>query len=169
MPDDDTARADEIVTFWETARARARIGRLPVVTGVGVAAAIPPPAWSFGDSPDLADALLGLVLAGRKTATASTVAELEAAGEPVPRVGDLSIVLDGGGHPRALIRTTAVEVVPMGGVTAAFAASEGEGDGSLESWRSDHTRYWRRTLAGTGIEVDDALPVVCETFEVLYP
>lgn len=169
MADDDDARAAEVVSFWETARARAKIGRLPVVTGPGVAAAMTPPAWAFGDNPRLADELLALVLAGEKTATATALAELTGAGEPVPQAGELSIVLDGAGHPRALIRTTLVRLARFGDVDEAFAASEGEGDRTLGSWRREHERYWRRVLAGTEVEVDDDLEVVLETFEVLYP
>lgn len=166
---DDAAQADEIVAFWETARARAKIGRLPVVTGVGVAAAMPPPAWAFGDNPRLADELLALVLAGEKTGTSTALAELTATGEPVPQVGELSIILDGAGHPRALIRTTRVRKARFGDVDESFAASEGEDDRTLASWRREHERYWTRVLAGTGVGVDDDLEVVLETFEVLYP
>lgn len=162
-------QADEVVAFWETARARAKVGRLPVVTGTGVAAAMTPPTWSFGDNPRLADELLALVLAGEKTGTSTAVAELTAAGEPEPQVGELSIVLDGAGHPRALIRTTQVRRARFGDVDEAFAASEGEDDRTLASWRREHERYWRRVLAGTGVEVDDDLDVLLETFEVLYP
>ncbi len=163
------ARAVELVAFWETARARARIGRLPVVTGVGVTAAMTPPAWTFGDNPVVADELLALVLAGEKTGTSTAVAELAATGEPHPRVGDLSILLDGAGHPRALIRTTSVRRSRLADVDEAFAASEGEDGRNLASWRREHERYWRRTLAGTGVDVDDELEVLLETFEVLYP
>ena len=165
----DEAQAAQIQEFWELARGRAQRGRLDVVVGGTVASTVPPPAWSFGDNPGLADALLGLVLTGEKTGTATAVAELVAAGEPEPQVGDLSIILDGAGSPRALIRTTQVRRSRMGDVDALFAASEGEGDRTLESWRRDHGRYWRRTLAGTGVQVDDDLEVVLETFEVLYP
>jgi uncharacterized protein YhfF len=58
-------------------------------------------AWSFGDGPEMADRLGGLVLAGRKTATCSALWELEAEGEPAPRPGEMSIVLDGRGAPCA--------------------------------------------------------------------
>lgn len=167
--DDDVAQADEIVTFWETARVRARLGRIAVVTGVGAESVLPPPAWSFGDSPELADELLALVLSGQKRATATSAAELAAAGEPVPQVGDLSIVLDGAGHPRALIRTTEVRVARFGDVDEEFAAREGEDDGTLESWRREHAKYYRRVLEGTGVEFGEDLEVVLETFEVLYP
>jgi len=162
-------QAAEIQEFWEMARGRAKLGRLDVVTGGSVASTLPPPAWSFGDSPRLADELLALVLAGTKRATATAVAELEATGEPTPVVGELSIVLDGAGHPRALIRTTAVDVVPFDEVTEEFAALEGEDDRTLASWRREHEKYFRRVLAAGGTEFDTALPVVCERFEVLWP
>ena len=163
----DRAQAEAVLAYWERARLRARVGQLDVVTGKTVASAVPPPAWSFGDSPRVADELLALVLAGRKTATSSSLPEYEAGGEPLPRVGELSILLDGAGRPRALIRTTHVETVPFGQVTAEFAAAEGEGDRSLESWRGEHRRYFRRVLGSEGF--DDATPVVCERFELLDP
>ncbi len=47
----------------------------------------PIPADAFGDSPELADELLALVLAGTKTATCSSVWEWEAEGEAPPIVG----------------------------------------------------------------------------------
>lgn len=165
----DEVQPEEIQEFWEMARGRAKLGGLDVVTGGSVASTIPPQAWSFGDSPALADDLLALVLDGTKRATASSVAELEAAGEPTPVVGELSIILDGAGHPRALIRTTDVEVVPFGAVTEEFAALEGEDDQTLASWRREHETYFRRVLAGTDTAISDDLPVVCERFEVLWP
>lgn len=165
----DEAQAAQIQEFWEMARGRAKLGRLDVVTGGSVASTVPPPAWSFGDSPRLADELLALVLDGAKRGTSSTFPELEAAGEPLPKKGDLSILLDGAGHPRALIRTASVDVVPFGAVTAEFAALEDEDDRTLASWRREHERYLRRVLEGTGTAFSDDLPVVCEVFEVLYP
>lgn len=164
---DDAARAAEIQAFWEGARVRAGLVRTAVVTGLSVAATMPPPAWAFGGEPALADALLGLVLAGTKTATSTALAELEQAGEPAPRKGDLSIVLDGAGHPRALLRTTRVEIVTFRDVDADHAHAEGEGP--LASWRREHERYFHRVLEGTGTEFSDDLPLVLERFEVLYP
>ena len=164
----DTDQADRITRFWDTARPSA--GRTSHGGAVGERSenVVPPPAWAFGDHPQLADELLALVLAGTKTATASLVVEYEDASEQLPRQGDLSILLDGAGDPRALIRTTEVETVPFDQVTAEHAWAEGEDDRTLESWREQHERYWRRTLAGTDHEFDPSVPVVCERFEVLY-
>lgn len=165
---DDTVQAERITRFWDAARPSA--GRTSHGGAVGERSenVVPPEAWAFGDSPRLADELLGLVLAGTKTATASAVWEYEAAGEPLPRPGDLSIVLDGAGEPRALLRTTDVTTVPFEDVTAEHADAEGEDDRTLESWRTEHERYWRRTLADIGREFDPSMPVVCERFRVLF-
>ena len=50
---------------------------------------VPPPAWSFGGTPEEADDLLELVLSGRKTATASAKWDYDAEDEPLPAVGAL--------------------------------------------------------------------------------
>ncbi|QTE28687.1 ASCH domain-containing protein [Pengzhenrongella sicca] len=158
-----------LVAFWELARSRVGLARLPVITGLSPAASVLPPAWAFGDSPELADELLALVLAGLKTATASAVWEYEDADEPLPRPGDLSILLDGRGHPCALVRTSAVRVVPFAEVDAESAWLEGEGDRSLDTWRREHRAAFGRALAARGRTFDESLPVVLERFELRFP
>ncbi|MHA7135533.1 ASCH domain-containing protein [Oerskovia turbata] len=169
-PPDQPAEGDPIssgiMEFWETARVRAGEGKVGVVTGFGISATVPPPAWSFGDNPALADELLAAVLSGEKTATSSSHWEYSD-DVPLPQVGELSIILDGAGHPQALIRTTSVEVIPFDQVGADFAAAEGEDDRSLESWRSGHRAYFTRVLVGHEFRED--MPVVCERFELRYP
>lgn len=163
------AEASEIVRFWELARGRARLGRLQVITGPAAVSVVPPPAWSFGSTPAQADELLALVLSGRKTATASALESYEAEGVEPPRVGDLSIVLDGAGHPRALVRTTAVDVVPFDQVGAEHAAAEGEGDLSLDHWRAVHAEAFSAELAEAGRRFRPDSPVVLERLRLLHP
>jgi uncharacterized protein YhfF len=125
-------------------------------------------AWHFCDNKDDADELAELVLAGRKRATAGALWSYEAEGEPVPRVGDFSVVTDWDGHAVCVIRATSVEVVAFDDVTEEFAAAEGEGDGSLEYWRRVHRDAFSREFAGTGRVVAADMPVVCERFEVVF-
>lgn len=158
-------QAREILAFWEAARPSAGIGRVGVVIGTGARESLPPPAWSFGDNPRLADTLLAAVLSGAKTATSSALWEYDDE-TPVPEKGELSILLDGVGNPRALIRTTSVEIVPFGEVGADFALAEGEGDTTGDEWREGHRGYFARVLDR---EVGDDMPVVCERFELRYP
>ncbi|MEO9248120.1 ASCH domain-containing protein [Citricoccus nitrophenolicus] len=127
----------------------------------------PPEAWAFGATEDHADALLELVLAGTKTATASSAWDLEATGEPLPQAGTFSVILDGAARPRAVIETTDVRVLPFDGVDADHAWSEGEGDRSLSAWREIHERYWRsHAVDPRGWRPD--MPVVCERFRLIY-
>ncbi|MCL1800555.1 MAG: ASCH domain-containing protein [Promicromonosporaceae bacterium] len=81
-----------IAAFW--GRARAAHPELP---------AYPPAAWEFGATAAQADELLELVLTGIKTATAGSLRDHEHDNEPVPQPGDLSIIVDGAGRPRAVI------------------------------------------------------------------
>ncbi|MBF0689837.1 MAG: ASCH domain-containing protein [Cellulomonas sp.] len=173
MTDQPTAGAEtgtqdtRISDFWDAARGHLGWGKLDTVLGESVDGAVPPPAWSFGDDARLADELLGLVLDGRKTATSTALVEFTSGDEPLPRVGDVSIVLDSAGDPRALLRTTEVEVVPFDRVGAEHAAAEGEGDRSLASWQREHEVYWRRVLGDEGFA--PTMDVVTERFELVYP
>lgn len=127
-----------------------------------------PEAWAFGATPAHADGLLDLVLAGIKTGTASSVWDYEATGDRMPEVGDLSVILDGAGAPRAVIRTTSVQVVPFNEVTAEHAHAEGEGDRSLAAWREIHERFWREHSEGPRGWAAD-MPVLCERFMLVHP
>jgi uncharacterized protein YhfF len=128
-----------------------------------------PDAFGFGGEGELAQHLAGLVLAGKKRATASLPVEYTALGEALPQAGDLSIILDGAGDPVAIIERTAVDRVPFGDVSAEFAAREGEGDGSLGHWRKAHTWYFGQVCTRLGGTLDDATPVLCQSFKVVWP
>jgi uncharacterized protein YhfF len=125
-------------------------------------------AFAFGDSQELADELADLVLRGIKRATAGAVWSYEAEGKRLPQPGDLSIVTKWTGQPLCLIETQAVEVVPFGGVTAEFASTEGEGDGSLSFWREEHRRYFTRECARSGRQFSEDMLVACVQFKVVF-
>lgn len=149
---------DSVITaFWE--RVRAANPSLPAQA---------PASWAFGATPAHADALLSLVLDGVKTGTASSQWDYDETGDPEPYAGELSIVLDGSGAPRAVLETTSVRTVPFDEVTDEHAHSEGEGDLTLAYWRESHERYWRNHSENPrGFEVD--MPIICERFRLIYP
>ena len=161
-----TADDNELDAFWDIAREHADLSGVPVFFGANPVRTLRPPAWAFGATPEQSDELLGLVLDGRKTATASSQADYAKEGEELPEPGTLGIVLDGAGHPRALVVTTEARVVPFDQVDADHARDEGEGDGSLENWRVAHEGYFSEHAEG-GFRPD--MPVVLERFRVLYP
>ena len=124
--------------------------------------------WGFGDSPEMADALGALVLAGTKTATASLVWAYEAEKEPLPEVGDHSIILNGGGESICIIETTAVRILPFDEVDAEQAYLEGEGDRSLAFWRAVHWEAFGRECEAIGRHPSKQMPVLCERFHIVF-
>jgi uncharacterized protein YhfF len=124
-------------------------------------------AWGFGDDdkPELMTKLGLLVRDGPKRATTSREVDYEDDGEPIPRAGDHSVILDGTGQPICIIRTTSVEIRAYGEVDAAFAWDEGEGDRSLADWRRAHEWYFD----SVGTPVGASTPLVLERFEKVWP
>lgn len=125
-------------------------------------------AFHFHDNEAGANELAQLVLAGVKRATAGLVWTYENAGVSPPEPGCLSVVTCWDGKPVCVIETLELEVVPFEQVTAEFAATEGEGDGSLDYWRRVHWDYFGRECARIGREPSQAMPVVCERFSVVF-
>jgi len=128
----------------------------------------PPTVDQFGDGAALTDELLALVLDGPKRATAGLVADYEAEGTPLPRIGSHWIACDSAGRPRAILRSTDLRIGPFTSVDAAFAYDEGEGDRTLESWREGHSRYWTRSGERLGFEWTEDMEIVFERFEVVW-
>ena len=149
----------EVVAFWERGQAA---GALP--SGLEATEVVE----RFGDSAELADELLDLVLHGPKRATAGSVAVFELEGTPLPAVDDWWIAADATGRPRAALRTTEVRVAPLSSVDDAFAWDEGEGDRSRAMWLADHEAFFRRQLPTFGLTFDDDMPTVFERFELVY-
>jgi uncharacterized protein YhfF len=115
-----------------------------------------------------ADLNAGLVVEGTKRATVSLLREYDG-GEPVPRPGDHWVVVDGGGRPRCVCRTTEVRVKPMIEVDDAFAWDEGEGDRTRPDWLEGHRAYYRRAAEREGWRFHDGLDTVFERFTVVWP
>jgi uncharacterized protein YhfF len=114
--------------------------------------------FSFGDSAELADELLELVLIGKKTATAWAAAE----GDKGVVVGKRWIVKDGQGRSGAILETVELTRRRFGEVDAAFAHDEGEGDRSLAWWREAHIRYFTRRG-----EFSPEMELYCERFRLI--
>jgi uncharacterized protein YhfF len=149
----------DLETFWQA-----------YLASLSPGAAIPAvyTAWGFGHTAKDANTLGNLVLRGIKTATCSLMWMYEAEQEPLPQIGDLSIILDGTGAPLCIIETTELQVKAYQDVDARFAHDEGEGDRSLACWRDVHWRYFAEECASIGREPDLEMPVLCERFRVVF-
>jgi uncharacterized protein YhfF len=157
MMTDDLKQDPQIQQYWKAYARSANLNTIEFMV------------FAFGDNEESADTLSELVVFGPKRATAYLPRDFEAFGQPLPKPGDFSVVVDGRNKPRCIIRTTQVEIKPLRDVDERFAWDEGEGDRSLEGWMSGHIQYFKRQGAREGFSVDDSIEVVLERFEVVWP
>lgn len=125
--------------------------------------------WKFCGGGAAADELAHLVLAGVKTATASTKLAYEIEKEDLPVIGTYSVILFDNEKAACIIRDTKVTIVPFRQVSAEHAYKEGEDDRSLHKWREVHRRAFAPDYAAVGLDFDENGACVLEEFEVVYP
>ncbi len=113
----------------------------------------------------LTEKLIGLVLAGMKTATCTLLIEFTDEGRDPPAIGSRWALIDGAGRERGVVETTEIRVVPLAQVDDEFARDEGEGDADAREWRAGHERFWRAHVPHADV-ADDTL-VVCERFRLI--
>jgi uncharacterized protein YhfF len=121
-----------------------------------------PVSFSFGDSPKMADELLGLVISGVKTATCGALRDYLAGSNEMPVVGRRDVVMNGEGRSAALIETLEVTIRSFDEVDESFAHDEGEGFRTLAEWRKGHQAYFERN---GGFSPD--MELVCERFKLV--
>lgn len=143
----------EIQTYWQNFCSKKN---LPLQT--------PYQAWSFGDTPELANELADLVKIGKKTATTSAF-ELYEKDEPLPQVGEYNIILDGSQNPVCITQTKEILLIPYKEITPDQARMEGEGDLSYAYWRKVHDAFFKPYFQEAGIEFRDDAMMIFEIFE----
>lgn len=121
---------------------------------------------------ELRDKLVAAILGGEKTATASLLEEYQRGEEPLPKMGDIEVVIDSDENPVCLTRVTNVRCEPFGNVSDEHAIAEGEGFNDAEAWRVAHKEFWTSPefVAGMGepkVMIDDATVVVLVSMEVI--
>lgn len=124
--------------------------------------------WSFGNEPEMASRLAHLVACGEKRVTVGWIAASERSGTPLAREGGVSVVTDGFGYPRLVLRTAAVREQPFGDIDAVTAAGEGEGDLSYEDWRDAHEAYFLGEAGRFDLAFDERALIAVERFEILH-
>ena len=123
-------------------------------------------AWQYGCAQDK---LAQLTLQGTKTATASSYPVYKAENEPVPAVGDYSIILASQNLAVCIIQTTQIDIVPFYQVDEEQAYLEGEGDRTLTYWREVHRTFFESEMQSIHQKFTEDMLVVCERFKIVYP
>jgi uncharacterized protein YhfF len=113
------------------------------------------------------------VLCGEKTATSSLAVEY-LSGEPLPRVGQRSKLVDHAGRRHGMIETTRVRIIPLDEVGDDVARDEGEDFVDAAVWRRAHEAFWGETIEMIRADAGDPTwelrhsePVVVEWFRLL--
>lgn len=120
-------------------------------------------AWNFGNTPQMADELVSLVLEGKKTATCSLLRAYQGCENEIPRVGVYSVICDGRENPKCIIFYTDTFICKFNEVQEKHAYEEGEGDRTLDYWKKVHLEFF--TECGNFHEDENLL---CERFQVVY-
>ncbi|WP_341887919.1 ASCH domain-containing protein [Variovorax sp. YR752] len=158
-PDDPPApgRSDEIEAFWLAYQRECGVK----VEGFS--------ATALGPTRALADELALLVGNGVKRAHATLRREFEKDLEALPAPGEHVVVLDGAGHPRAIVRNTHVELRHFNQIDDEFAFNAGEGDLTLRWWLVAHRQQWSEQAEREGFEIGETSELVLEFFELVWP
>lgn len=126
-------------------------------------------AFRFGNTPEMADTLAALALAGTKTAASSLLWEYQAEGKALYAVGDLHVVTTWDGAPVCVIETVELAITPFNKVDARFAYDYGEGERTLAWWRQNMWEYYAAECATLGRTPHDEMPLLCERFRAVFP
>jgi uncharacterized protein YhfF len=125
--------------------------------------------FELGEPGPMRDRLVGAVLAGKKTATSSLLAQYEIDGEALPVVGDHRALIDSAGNAVGRIVLTEVSVIRLGDANDDLARDEGEGFRSASDWRLAHEAFWEDYVLPDlpdQLSLDDDTKVVVERFKL---
>lgn len=116
-----------------------------------------------------ANNLLDLVLKGEKRGTSSLLKGYELDHEPMPKVGDYSVVTDFDGNAYCVIKTIRTEIVPFNQSPIEFSQIEGEGDKSFKYWHDCHVEFFSdECKKDYNIDFSEDMEILFEEFEVVY-
>lgn len=125
-------------------------------------------AWAFCDGGPSSEALLKLVLSGKKFGTASLYEKEKGESIRIPGQREYSVILDSKGEAACVVRDFDVKVEPFLRVSDYHGYSEGEEDRNLSSFRCIHSEFWKEDVKRIGLEKAEDCKVVIEKFTVEY-
>lgn len=104
-----------------------------------------------------------------KTASCALKSAYDIENEPLPQIGQLTVVLNWAQEPICIVQLTDISICPFNKVTREFAQSEGEGDGSYEWWHKAHINFFTEYAKDIGTTFNENSELVLERFEKVFP
>lgn len=121
----------------------------------------------FGNTKSVANLCAQLVLDQKKKATSSLYKAYELENQPLPEVGNYSIVVDFDYHPVCIIQTTAISILAFDNMTFEICKREGEDD-NLQSWVDHHHEFFTQDALDYGFTFTPDMDVLFEDFHLIY-
>jgi uncharacterized protein YhfF len=125
-----------------------------------------PRVMHFGDNEASCQLQLKQVLAGEKRAISHALLSLQFRKEPLPKIGDFTVLTDWNGKAHCIVRTVAVRLKPYFSIRSSYVKLDGVG--SLDDWKKMHWERYARELGPYGRVPRDSMIVVCEVFEKVF-
>ncbi len=119
---------------------------------------------TIGGTPASMDEGARLILEGQKTVTSSAAWEWTEDNRPF--AGALSVLFDGRGTARAIVETSAVELLRVGEFDEELAHAYGEGERTLACWQREMGEHFRRSAEAGGHAFDEETLLYVERFEI---
>jgi len=120
----------------------------------------------IGNSVEMVDQVLELVISGEKTGTFSLPGELARLG-PLPRVGDYLVLTRFDGSAACLVLMESCEQVPFDEISQSHIQVEALAVRDLTLWRDFHRQYWGSVLAALGESFSEKQPILAQRFQLL--
>lgn len=120
----------------------------------------------IGNSAEIVDQVLELVISGEKTGTFSLPDELARLG-PLPRVGDYLVLTRFDGRAACLVVIESCEELPFDEIGPSHIQTEGSAVRDINAWRDFHRQYWGAVLASRGESFSQSQPIVAQRFRLL--
>lgn len=127
-----------------------------------------PKVTHFGNSENEVNEALKLILSGKKRAISHSLLGLQHRKEPLPKIGDFTVLTDWKGEAKCILRTVAVRLKPFFSIRESYSKIEGEGDLSLAYWKKKYWDTYTKELEAFGRVPRESMIVVCEYFEKVF-
>ncbi len=113
-----------------------------------------------------AEKQLKLIISGKKRAVSHSLLGLQLRKEPLPKIGDFTVLTDWNGKARCIIRTVAVRLTPFFSIRSSY--SKMDGYANLDEWKNAQWESYTRELLPFGRVPRESMIVVCEVFEKVF-
>lgn len=122
----------------------------------------------FGTSEEETVIVLEQLLSGEKTAIAHCIPDYLTTRQPMPRIGDYTMVTDFYGNPCCILKAVDVTIAPMPEIPEALMQADVP-QITRQAWLEQKQAEYRALSARGGFHFHEEIPVLMEQVQVVYP